>query len=330
MSQFEEVDDSSDLSIFGPDPIAASPVQPSRSSSMIAKTTVERSPNTVSERPPAHSPFTRDRGQIPPSSHGESQRPVSIPSRPSSLQSAETPGSEVRNFAVVISSPPGPLRITSPLDFGETETQDELAIGVSVPSSARRKRLQGTPVIKIDNEPSLTPKRNRMAYRHSKSIAAADLVQNKRGRPFRTSEIATKAVATDQTTKRRRRRSKLPPSAIDLPLPEPKFIPFLCEWEGCPAELHNLETLRSHIFTVHNRKRPSGTLPCLWTNCSPTSQALDNVKLAPNDQHKILQFKTKAKWQDHVNRSHLVPLAWHMGDGPKGTSLGKLLPISLH
>jgi hypothetical protein len=316
--------------MFGPYHIAASPVQFSRSSSMIAKTIVERSSNTVSERPPAHSPLTPDRGQIPPSLHGESQRPVSIPSRPSPLQSAATPGSEVRNFAVLISSPPRPLRITSPLDFGQNETQDELAIGVSVPSSARRKRPQGTPAIKIDNEPSLTPKRKRLAYRHSKSIAAADSVQNKRGRPFRTSEIVTKAVVTDQTNHRRRRRSKLPPSAIDLPLPEPKFIPFLCEWEGCPAELQNLETLRAHIFTVHNKKRPSGILPCLWTNCSPTSDALDNVKLAPNDQRKILHFKTKEEWQDHVNRSHLVPLAWHMGDGPKGTSLRKLLPISLH
>jgi hypothetical protein len=43
------------------------------------------------------------------------------------------------------------------------------------------------------------------------------------------------------------------------------------------------------------------------------------------------KFMTKAEWKSHINQRHLTPFAWHMGDGPKGTSLCMLLPdLSAH
>lgn len=80
----------------------------------------------------------------------------------------------------------------------------------------------------------------------------------------------------------------------------PKFIAFLCEWQGCPAELQNLETLRKHILVVHGR---NGT--CLWGKCADGPQ----LKLSPGGE-----------FEKHVENTHLVPFAWHVGDGPRNTS----------
>ncbi|KAK4656150.1 hypothetical protein QC762_308750 [Podospora pseudocomata] len=104
----------------------------------------------------------------------------------------------------------------------------------------------------------------------------------------------------------------------------PKFPVFICEWEGCPAQLHNLETLRKHIFIVHGQPEvppaPSssssavagpdekhsddGLIVCKWAKCisSPTPRFQDD-------------FRT------HVEEVHLVPFAWHCGDGPQNTSV---------
>ncbi|KAH9203314.1 hypothetical protein DL95DRAFT_321658 [Leptodontidium sp. 2 PMI_412] len=94
---------------------------------------------------------------------------------------------------------------------------------------------------------------------------------------------------------------------VDIEQPEPVFIPFICEWTDCRRELHNLETLRLHISIVH-KKRVDGKLPCLWRDCSKTEAAR-------------MQFRSRQEWKQHIEEKHLIPFAWHMGDGPKGTDL---------
>lgn len=81
----------------------------------------------------------------------------------------------------------------------------------------------------------------------------------------------------------------------------PKFISFLCEWEGCPAELQNLETLRKHVFVVHGR---SDT--CRWGKCARA--------VPPRS------FPHREAFQRHMEDAHLVPFSWHVGDGPQNTS----------
>jgi hypothetical protein len=39
-----------------------------------------------------------------------------------------------------------------------------------------------------------------------------------------------------------------------------------------------------------------------------------------NDRKEFSELET---WQEHIERSHLIPLSWHLGDGPKGSTLGK-------
>ncbi|KAH8907044.1 hypothetical protein BR93DRAFT_663396 [Coniochaeta sp. PMI_546] len=91
-----------------------------------------------------------------------------------------------------------------------------------------------------------------------------------------------------------------PPRAIFEKL-RPKYVPFLCEWEGCPAELQNIDTLRRHVRVVHGRQ---GVRSCRWGKCS----------LLPRES-----FASGAEFERHMEVRHLLPFVWHVGDGPRNT-----------
>ncbi|KAM0369006.1 hypothetical protein ACHAPK_006670 [Fusarium culmorum] len=76
-----------------------------------------------------------------------------------------------------------------------------------------------------------------------------------------------------------------------------QFFPFLCEWMDCKAELHNLETLRRHVYKVHG-----DSVECLWGKCGRLEEPPE--------------FEDNEGFNDHVEEAHLVPLLWHVGDGP--------------
>ncbi len=76
----------------------------------------------------------------------------------------------------------------------------------------------------------------------------------------------------------------------------PEFIPFSCDWEGCPAELHNMDTLRRHIAIVHGKRRE-----CRWGECATENPP---VRLAGDREFK-----------EHMEAAHLTSYEWHMGDG---------------
>lgn len=101
----------------------------------------------------------------------------------------------------------------------------------------------------------------------------------------------------------------------------PHFISFRCEWENCPAELQNLETLRKHLLIVHGRPPPTTTptpppfsttfatttaeepsIPCKWASCPS----------AP--------FPSLQSFTTHLETAHLLPHLWHVGDGPRNTT----------
>lgn len=122
-------------------------------------------------------------------------------------------------------------------------------------------------------------------------------------------------------------KSKGKPATVDPKSVDPKFIPFLCEWKNCKAELHNLDTLRRHIFTVHNKNQLSGEVLCQWANCGSRDLVRNKTTLAKTMVHKPYDFNSIESWKDHTERSHLIPLAWHMGDGPRGSTLGRFNPV---
>ncbi|KAK4101519.1 hypothetical protein N658DRAFT_471427 [Parathielavia hyrcaniae] len=135
-----------------------------------------------------------------------------------------------------------------------------------------------------------------------------------------------KKPASEQ--KQRRRPGRKPaPTARQLYLKlTPHFLAFRCEWENCPAELQNLETLRKHILIVHGRPSPTSsasaattfpsadaspprppptpaqpTFPCRWSTCTAIHATHDS-------------------FASHMEQSHLLPYLWHAGDGPRNTT----------
>ncbi|OAA69449.1 hypothetical protein ISF_02719 [Cordyceps fumosorosea ARSEF 2679] len=92
-----------------------------------------------------------------------------------------------------------------------------------------------------------------------------------------------------------------PPREVYLAL-RPTYTHFLCEWSSCKADLHNLDTLRRHVSAVHLKSQQHGR--CFWGKCADKSAA----------QH--VDGATLAK---HLEQEHLVPMAWHIGDGPENS-----------
>lgn len=81
---------------------------------------------------------------------------------------------------------------------------------------------------------------------------------------------------------------------------------YKCEWKGCDAQLHNLQTLRKHVTRLHIPKDNVIGLSCLWAGCSGTGNTFTNNKLA-----------------DHLEKIHLSALAWTLGEGPGSVRSGE-------
>ncbi|KAI0198746.1 hypothetical protein F4808DRAFT_435032 [Astrocystis sublimbata] len=99
---------------------------------------------------------------------------------------------------------------------------------------------------------------------------------------------------------------------------EPEFKPYKCEWvlsEGspnkqpaiCPAELHNLDTLRKHVLYVHGDRDP---LTCRFVRC--------------NDRSPPLRFDTDIEFQQHMEKKHFRAYLWHMGEGYQNNGIETL------
>ena len=220
---------------------------------------------------------------------------VPTPHRPSTLRQVSTPGlaaaspTSPSTFSIVLGSPP----------------------------------LKGLASNTIEN-PSATGKKRGRPFRNLQATPPTQSIPKKKGRPFKTPEAAAAAAAaaaSDHTPKKRGRPFKNPLEAEQIkPVvpPEPKFIPFICEWKDCPAELHNLDTLRAHLHTVHLKKQPpGGPYGCLWRKCYQEHKVVDAEMGASKFGQNGVKFKTKEEWRNHVKMAHLDSVAWHQGDGPK-------------
>ncbi|MCJ1413349.1 hypothetical protein MMC19_007454 [Ptychographa xylographoides] len=106
----------------------------------------------------------------------------------------------------------------------------------------------------------------------------------------------------------------------------PTFQVFKCQWQGCRAELHNLETLRRHLFKLHGRKDGEDTesesepgnqkIPCLWIGCEQEGIFSSTTG--------ILKFDDMESWKQHVEKRHLADMAWELGDGPSSHPSGRV------
>ncbi|KAJ5357043.1 hypothetical protein N7517_011652 [Penicillium concentricum] len=69
---------------------------------------------------------------------------------------------------------------------------------------------------------------------------------------------------------------------------------FPCKWEGCAAELHNIDSVRAHLIKVHIPH----SLICKWKECG------NKTPMAAADMFM------------HVSNEHISKMAWRLGDGP--------------
>jgi hypothetical protein len=92
---------------------------------------------------------------------------------------------------------------------------------------------------------------------------------------------------------------------------------FKCKWQGCKAELHNLDTLTKHVSKMHRSSiNSSGFIECHWANCATEVTDEDAMTGLCTEQHKPKSFTTIANWMQHLEQLHFSPLSWELGDGP--------------
>jgi hypothetical protein len=233
------------------------------------------------------------------------QRETRTPARPSELRFSSIVES---NFAVVIdSTAPGRSH-----DSGHPRKNRPDGIDSTSPALRR-----GRPPKNLSATRQLVPPSPKRIGRPPKAISSGigmrgNLAGRKVGRP---------RIYPQSESKPRGRPRKSDPKLVT-----PKFIPFLCEWRGCKAELHNLDTLRRHIYSVHNKAQASGAIACQWSKCGLTRQVNDVSMPEPKFIHEYHEFAGMQEFKNHMEKAHLIPFAWHMGDGPQGSTLGTSSP----
>ncbi|KAI2642265.1 hypothetical protein GGS21DRAFT_501728 [Xylaria nigripes] len=124
----------------------------------------------------------------------------------------------------------------------------------------------------------------------------------------------------NQDPKRRRRPAESPDSVRERYLEsEPDYIPYKCEWDTsknpnqekltiCPAELHNIDTLRRHVYYIH---ADADQLVCRFSSCKT--------------QNPPLVFESDEEFENHMEKKHFAAYLWHLGDGYQnsGTQMTK-------
>lgn len=253
--------------------------------------------------------------------------------RPSQLRYYSTPSGNSPTYAVAVTSPSpsNPQSRILPPKKPESESRVPVA-GPSKPIATQHldlpaKSVVNTTSILSGSFPASSKKRSR-PFGDRQDTDIVNSSPNKRGRPLKLAgpiksaeKITAESPPTDLIPKKRGRPSKARKSLVFLPPPDPVFHSFLCEWKNCHAELHNLDTLRHHLFNVHIRRLTHDGLVCLWAECGEIHGDVNSREYFSRTLDKHNHFHTKTALRDHIQNAHLVPFAWHMGDGPRGTPL---------
>jgi hypothetical protein len=99
------------------------------------------------------------------------------------------------------------------------------------------------------------------------------------------------------------------PAQRQLQLQEPKYQIYKCRWTDCDAQLHSMDVLKKHVLKVHGKSDEQHQYPCLWRGCADKDEIFDDIPT----------------WLGHVDKEHLQPIAWKLGDGPRGGLSGKFI-----
>ncbi|KAH8731148.1 hypothetical protein GQ44DRAFT_746485 [Phaeosphaeriaceae sp. PMI808] len=103
-----------------------------------------------------------------------------------------------------------------------------------------------------------------------------------------------------------------------IPKQMPRNQSYKCKWQNCVAELHNLETLKKHVYKVHRKQKQTlpNTLECWWHDCGKEVTQYDHNTGMRLEKHAPHFFDVESDWIDHIQQTHFDPLSWELGDGP--------------
>lgn len=192
---------------------------------------------------------------------------------------------------------PPPPATQGPKKRGRRPGPRPAAVTATSPAPATTKRPRGRPKGWRPGMPST---------KTGRPTASAHRYLDQDGNPIPRASATPSAVKSTGDGPKRRGRPPRPPSPTPRGVWEtmepPRYVPFLCEWAGCRAELQNIDTLRRHLGKVHGVG--AGALVCQWGHCARRGEEQDEVRFG--DYYEVLA---------HVDERHLVPFAWHVGDG---------------
>ncbi|KAF5511774.1 hypothetical protein CGCS363_v003030 [Colletotrichum siamense] len=184
--------------------------------------------------------------------------------------------------SVSLSKPALPdMDIDEPEDEVEAEAEAEVEEAVSSgatpqPQPKRRGRPKGA-LNKFPRDAGEGPRKLRPDRPKAGQMYAGK--QKRRGRPPRAASPQPRAIYEGLS---------------------PHFNVYICEWEGCVAELHNFSTLQKHVAVAHARNQP---YRCHWAKCAKQQPPRD--------------FPTSEDLESHIEDLHMLPVAWQVGDGPQ-------------
>ena len=195
------------------------------------------------------------------------------------VAATSTPGSSGRRRG----RPPGPGRIfRTPMDAGPRRRGRPFG-STNKPSSLRKSHVPPEDGLRVFVEPS-PAKESSCVKTYLDPNDVDDEAEGGAGYHERASSKRPKRWSEDS-----------PPQPSS-----PVYHVYACEWGSCCAELHNLETLRKHVFKLHANK--TGEYACRWQGCEEEDDdAMESVEAL----------------KGHLEKAHFVPLAWRLGDGPR-------------
>ncbi|EUC46435.1 hypothetical protein COCMIDRAFT_92857 [Bipolaris oryzae ATCC 44560] len=186
-----------------------------------------------------------------------------------------------------------PVKQPAPMSSSDRPASGASGVGYSAFRSATQYNPDGTPIPKKKGRPVGWRKAiHGSAATQAQTTSKKDTGLLNKHQPPQPSSLGN--VRTDDAAIRIDSRS---PSVVDR-----VFQSYKCRWLNCKAELHNMDTLKKHVFKVHRKETVGNTLNCLWDGCG-------------KDTHPP-SFDLESNWRSHVQQVHFDPLLWELGDGP--------------
>lgn len=197
-----------------------------------------------------------------------------------------------RTFAVVLNSSPR-SKAYRQVDIKDEHSEEPITSDLS--TRPEKRQQQSSQHVFSGTKPRGRPKGWRPGIGHT--LPETTAASSRQVRQVKT------LPSMNGYTKRRGRPPKAPspPPREIYERASPNFVAFLCEWKECKAELHNLDTLRRHVYKVHGQD--VSRQQCLWAKCAA--------------RQEVPAFSNHDDFKSHIEEAHLIPFAWHVGDGPR-------------